>query len=49
MQKSLDDNDILMYSTHNKGKLAVAKRFTKTLKSEFYKTLTANDSLIFVF
>ena len=33
MQKWLDDNDILMYSTHNEGKSVVAERFTRTLTS----------------
>ena len=29
MEKWLDDNDILMYSTHNEGKSVVAERFFK--------------------
>ena len=29
MQKWLDDNDILMYSTHNEAKSVIAKRFIK--------------------
>ena len=33
MQKWLDDNDILMYSTHKEGKSVVVERFIKTLKS----------------
>ena len=32
MQKWLDDNDILMYSTHNEAKSVVAERFIRTLK-----------------
>ena len=44
MRKWLDDNDILMYSTHNEGKSVVIERFTKFLKSKIYKKLTANDS-----
>ena len=36
MQKWLDDNDILMYSTHNEGKSVVAERFVKTLKGKIY-------------
>ena len=32
MQKWFDDNDILMYSTHNANKSLVADRFIKTLK-----------------
>ena len=44
MQESLDNNDILMYSTHNVGKSVIADRFTKTLKVKNYKTMTANNS-----
>ena len=33
----LGNNDILMYSTHNEGKLVIAERFIKTLKAEIYK------------
>ena len=36
MQKWLNDNDILMYSTHNEGKSVVAERFVKTLKGKIY-------------
>ena len=35
MHKWLDD--ILMYSTHNEGKLGFAERFIRTLKSIIYK------------
>ena len=37
MQKWLADNDILMYSTHNEGKLIIAERFIITLKAKIYK------------
>ena len=37
MQKLLDDNDILMYSTHNEGNSVAAERFIKTLKRKIYK------------
>ena len=40
----LDNNDILMYLTHNKGKLVIAERFLKTLKTKIYKKMTANGS-----
>ena len=33
MQEWLDNNDILMYSTHNEGKSVFAERFVKTLKA----------------
>ena len=32
-----------MYSTHNEGKLVIAERFIKTLKTEIYKK-TVNDN-----
>ena len=41
MQKWLDDNDILIYSTHIEGKSVVAERFIKSLKEKIYKK---NDS-----
>ena len=44
MQEQLDNNDILMYSTHNEGKSVIAERFIKILKSEIYKSMTASDS-----
>ena len=44
MQVWLDNNDILMYSTHNEGKSLIAEKFIKTLKSKIYKKMTANDS-----
>ena len=36
MQKWLNDNDILMFLTHNEGKSVVAERFIRTLKSKSY-------------
>ena len=44
MQKWLDSDDILMYSTHNEGKSVIAERFIKTLKAKIYKKVTANNS-----
>ena len=37
MQKWLDDNDILMYTTHNEGKSFVAEIFIRTLKIKIYE------------
>ena len=34
----LQDNDIVVYSTHNKGKSVVAERFIRTLKTKFTNT-----------
>lgn len=44
MQKCLNENDTLMYLTHNRGKSVVACRFMKNLKSNTYNKLTANYS-----
>ena len=43
-----DDNDILMYSTCNRGKPVVADRFIKILKDKIYKILTAHDSKFYL-
>ena len=42
MQECLDNNDILIYSTHNKGKSVIAEKFIKTIKAKIYKKMTAN-------
>ena len=47
MQEWLDNNDILIYSTHNEGKSVIAERFIKTLKYKIYKRMTVNDSKSF--
>ena len=36
-QEWLDNNDILMYSTHDETKSVIAKRFIKKLKAKVYK------------
>ena len=36
-KKYLQDNDIVMYSTHNERKSVVAKKFIRTLKNKIYK------------
>ena len=43
MQEWLDNNGIVMWSTHNEGKSVIAERFTKTLKNKIYKKMIAND------
>ena len=40
-KKWLSENNIIMYSTYNKGKSVVAERFIRTLKSKLYKHKTA--------
>ena len=41
MKYWLQDNDIEMYSAHNKEKLVVADRFIRTLKNKIYKYMTS--------
>ena len=41
MLEWLDNNDILMYCTHNES--VISERFMKTLKAKIYKKMTAND------
>ena len=48
MEECLDNNDILMYSTHNEGKSVITGRFIKTLKAKIYKKMTANYSKSYV-
>ena len=36
MQEWLDNNDILIYITYNKGKSVIAERSIKTLKAKIY-------------
>ena len=46
MQKWLDDNDILMYSTHNEGKSVAAARFIKVFRTNVYKIITTNKKIL---
>ena len=36
MQKWLENNDILMYTTYKEGNFVVAERFIKTLKGKIF-------------
>ena len=40
-KKWLEDNDMIMYSTHNEGKSVVTQRFIRTLKNKIYKHMAA--------
>ena len=46
-KKWLSDNDIIMYSTYNKGKSVVAERFIRTLKNKLYKHMTATGKNVY--
>ena len=39
-KKWLQENDILMYLTHNERKSVVAERLIRTLKNKIYKYMT---------
>ena len=40
-KKWQQDNDIVMYSTHNEGKSVVAQRFIRTIKNKIYRYMTS--------
>ena len=44
----LQDNDIIMYSTHSEGKLVVAERFISTLKNKIYKYMTSISKNVYI-
>ena len=44
MQDRWYHNDILIYSTQNKGKSVAAVRFIKTFKEKIYESSTTYDS-----
>ena len=46
-KKWLKDNDIAMYSIHNKGKFVVAERFIRTLKNKIFKHMAAISKNIY--
>ena len=47
-KKWLQDNDIVMYSTHNEGKSVAAERFIRTLKSKIYKHMTSISKNVYI-
>ena len=44
----LQDNEIEIYSTHNKGKSVVAERIIRTLKNRIYKYVTSLSKNVFI-
>ena len=42
------DNDIVMCSTHNEGKSAVAEIFIRTLKNKIYKYMTSISKNVYI-
>ena len=49
LEKWLQDNDIVMYSTHNEGKSFAAKRFIRTIKNKIYKYMTCISMCILIY
>ena len=47
-KKWLQDNDIVMYSTNNEGKSAIAERFIRTLKNKIYKYMTSISKNVYI-
>ena len=47
-KKWLQDNDIVMYSTHNEGKSVIAERFIRNLKSKIYKHMTSISKNVYI-
>ena len=47
-EKWLRDNDIEMYSVHNKGKTVVTERFIRALKTKIYKYMTSVSKNVYI-
>ena len=47
-KKWLQDNDTVMYSTHNEGKSVVVERFITTLKGKIYKYMTSISKNVYI-
>ena len=47
-KKWLQDNDIVMYSTNNKGKSVVAERFIRTIRNKIYKYMTSISKNVYI-
>ena len=47
-KKWLQDNNIVMYSTHNELKSVVAERFIMTLKNNIYKYMTSVSKNVYI-
>ena len=48
MKSWLQDNDIVMYSTHNEEKSVVAEGFIRTLKNKIYKYMTLISKNVYI-
>ena len=48
MKLFLQNNNIEMYSTHDKGKSVFAERFIRTLKNKIYKYITSISKNVYI-
>ena len=48
MNSWLQDNDMEMYSTYNKEKSVVAKRFIRILRNKIYKSMTSVSKSVYI-
>ena len=48
MNSWLQDNDIETYSTYNKEKSVVAKRFIRILKNKIYNSMTSVSKSVYI-
>ena len=47
-KKWLQDNDIVVYATHNKGKSVAAEKFIRTLKNKICKYITSISKNVYI-
>ena len=48
MDKNLKENGTELYLTHNVGKSVIAERFSRTLKNEINKYMTATAKDVYI-
>ena len=48
MKSWSQDNDIEMYSTHNKGKSVTAEKFIRTLRNKIYKYMNSISKYVYI-
>ena len=48
MESILQNNNIKMYSVHNKGKSVVTKKFIRTFKNKIYKHMTSISKNVYI-
>ena len=47
-KKWLQDNDIIMYLTHNEGKSVVVERLIRTIKNKIFKYMTSISKNVYI-